>query len=838
MGDGGRALRRALARHESLVAAALFALFVLAYLWPVLLGGKMLAPLSTLYGYAPWRGSAPPDLGSYSNSLLLDVPTADYPWRVLARELIRAGTFPAWNPRVFGGIPFFANPQTMILSPFSVPLWTLPLHYAVGLEAALILWTAAFGAWLLVRELGLSFLPGLLAGVAYALCSFHVVWLAHGSLPAVSALLPWMLWLIERIVRRGTLAPALGLALATAVAMTGGHPGTQGHVLAAGAVYALLRTATAADLSGAARGRRLTLAGGGVALGVLLVAVMLVPELRSASGTLGTQARRGGGGELPGAQMPLGALASVAFPDWWGRPSGASIFGPAFHPAPGIAQEVTFNERTFYAGVVALLLALVGLLAPGAWRRKLPFLALGAVALAIPLHGPGVYWLPEHLPGLDLVQNQRMHFVFELATAVLAAFGLEALLTAERPRPRWLLAPLLGLLAVLGAVLVLQPTGADVREVLHHIATGADVARNVALSLTSVAWLLLFSCAVGVLLLVAWRWPRRRGAVAALLVLLAAADMLHFAHGYQPMGDPAKVVPPTTPAIRYLERHAGDARIAGLNVTFPNDWTLVYGLRDVRGYDPPFPSLRLYRLWLAANPQQGDWEGFRVSGLQLPAHQLLNVMGARYVVAEPGTRFDSAATDLRGVRQVYAGADAMVFANARAAPRAFVARDVEAVDGERGAIAAIAAERFDARRTAIVERGQPGTAGLAGAGRGGGTVAVTHDGNARVELRARLARRGLVVLDDALFDGWRVTVDGRPAPAVRVDDVMRGVVVPAGAHRIAWRYTVPGIRLGAALSLLAALALLAAAAVLRARRRRAGAVRPTRARRAAAPAGR
>src|SRR6185436_14378427 len=137
-----RGLLESLARRPQLTAAALLALFVLAYLWPALVGGKMLSPLSSLYGFAPWRGLRPHDLADYYNPLLADVPQADYPWRFLARSLIRDGTFPAWNPHVFAGIPFFANPQTMVLSPFSVPLWVLPLHYAVGLSAALVLWTA------------------------------------------------------------------------------------------------------------------------------------------------------------------------------------------------------------------------------------------------------------------------------------------------------------------------------------------------------------------------------------------------------------------------------------------------------------------------------------------------------------------------------------------------------------------------------------------------------------------------------------------------------------------------------------------------------------------------
>lgn len=822
MGNGGRARADARAQWEPLVAAALFALLVLVYLWPALLGGKMLSPLSALYGSTPWQGLRPADIGDYLNPLLADVPTADYPWRFLARELIREGTFPAWNPHVFSGIPFFANPQTMILSPFSVPLWVLPLDYAVGVSAALVLWTAAFGTYLLARELRLGLLPGLLAGAAYGLCSFHVVWLTHGTLPAVSALLPWMLWLVERIVRRGTVGPALGLAVATAVAITGGHPGTQVHVLGAAGLYALLRAASGSGLTRSARLRRGALAVGGLTLGLLLVAVMFVPELLSSRGTLGTRARAGGG-ELPGSQMPFGAILSTLFPDWWGRPSDISIPGPTFESAPGLDVAVTFNERTFFAGVVALVLAAVALLARGRRREQIPFLVLGAVALAVPLDAPGLAWLVDRLPGFSLVQNQRMHVVFELSVAVLAAFGLDALLTGRAGR-RVLLAPLAVLVAVGAAVAHLRPGAGDVRQVVDHFVTGADVAARTALSLTSVTWALLLTVAVGAALLAARRWPRRLALIAGLLVLLAAVDMLRFADGYQPMGDPAKVIPPKTPAIRFLEQRADEGRVVGLNFAFPNDWTLVYGLRDVRGYDPPYPSLRLFRLWRVANPGQGNWEPFLLGAVQGPTQQVLNVLGTRWVVADPGTRIDPLLAP--GVRPVHRGDDATVFVNERSVPRAFVARTVELAEDEQAALAILAADGFDARRTAVVERDQPGAAALASAAPVRGEASVTADRNARVDLRATLDRRGLVVLDDALFEGWRVEVDGRPAPVVRVDSVLRGVVVDAGTHRVTWRYTVPGIRLGAALSLLAAFVLAAAAVALRVRARRSGRAHP------------
>ena len=140
------------------------------------------------------------------------------PWHELRRELLRSGTFPAWNPHALTGIPLFANPQAGLFSPFSLPLWVLPFTYAFGVVAALKLWAAAFGTYLLARELRLGFLAGLLAGIAFGFCSMDVVWLMPEAVPAVVVMLPWMLWLVERLARGGGgTGSAIGLACVTAI---------------------------------------------------------------------------------------------------------------------------------------------------------------------------------------------------------------------------------------------------------------------------------------------------------------------------------------------------------------------------------------------------------------------------------------------------------------------------------------------------------------------------------------------------------------------------------------------------------------------------------------------
>ncbi|HEU4701504.1 MAG TPA: hypothetical protein VFS37_03405, partial [Conexibacter sp.] len=628
---------RWLVAHLTASAALLFGLLVLVYLWPALVQGELLSPTSMLYGSPPWSGLVPDDIGDYVNPLLSDVPMADYPWRWLIRSRLHEGAFPAWNPYVFGGIPLWSNPQTGLFSLFSLPLWILPLNYGIGVGAALKLWAAAFGTWLLVRELRLGFLPALLAGACFSFSAINIVWLTHETLPAVAALLPWMLWLVERIYRGGRVGALLGLAAATAIGLGGGHPGMQVHLLAAVAAYALLRAAfMPRDTSPRERLRPLGVAAGGLALGVLLMGAMLLPEALSSRGTVGTAARAQGRGTLPGTQMPLTVIRTVFFPDWWGRPSGHEATGPVYVIGPRLAAPLNYNERTFYVGTVGLLLGLLGACAPGRWRRKGPFVVLAALGLAIPLHFPGLWQLITHLPVFEQVQNQRLHFVWAMGVSVLAAFGMQALIERTgdvRRRAAIVVAALvLGAVAFVGA----GPSAGDVADTIAHFFRGGDVASDVLAALTSVTWYLLFVVGVGLALLAARRWPRRRTWIAAGVVLLAAVDMLHFAIGYQPMAPAAKSIPPRTDAVVFLQQHRHEGRIFGLGETLPNDWTLTYGLRDIRGYDPPQPSSRYARLWRRVEGQYPDWVSFRIEALTPEALQLVSVLGARFVVVPPG----------------------------------------------------------------------------------------------------------------------------------------------------------------------------------------------------------
>ncbi len=78
----------------------------------------------------------------------------------------------------------------------------------------------------------------------------------------------------------------------------------------------------------------------------------------------------------------------------------------------------------------------------------------------------------------------------------------------------------------------------------------------------------------------------------------------------------------------------------------------------------------------------------------------------------------------------------------------------------------------------------------------------------RLVLRARMTRPGYLVLLDRFDEGWHAWVDLKEARILRADHMFMALPLPAGEHVIRFQYRQPGLRAGAAISLVAVALLL------------------------------
>jgi hypothetical protein len=164
-------------------------------------------------------------------------------------------------------------------------------------------------------------------------------------------------------------------------------------------------------------------------------------------------------------------------------------------------------------------------------------------------------------------------------------------------------------------------------------------------------------------------------------------------------------------------------------------------------------------------------------------------------------------------RAVYS-ADVKIYENLDVLPRAFMVHDWAWQPDVPSAISAMRDPNFDPRQTAILIGEdidpQPATSNQQPAP-SQPTIQVTNYAPEKIDLSVETDTDGILVVTDAFYPGWRVTVDGERSEILMADGAFRGVKMPAGSHEVAMEFMPASFRWGILVSALAIIAWLALA---------------------------
>ena len=509
------------------------------------------------------------------NPALTDPARQFVPWALQARGDWEAGRAPLWNPWNCAGVPLLANFQSALLSPFTLPFYVLPLDLASLASALAKLAASVFLTYGFLRACGVGRPAAAFGAVAYSWSTGHLMLLLHPH-PAVTAMLPGLLWCIERLfqsVERGERGAswrwATLLALATAITCLAGHPEMLLVDALVCAVYAIVR-AFATRSWRLAASAALPLASGAV-LGALLAAPQLLPfgEYMLESDMYRRPTRFLA--QDVAEQLPL-----LVFPDFIGNPLDAGI-GITFTPKPNYQEA-----QMYYAGALPLWLALVAL-ALGIWRTR--WAVLTGWALLVVLVVWNVASLGESIGRYltaGLIPWGRLYPVLGLGAAVSAAWALQR--GAEERRPmRWLALVATSAALVFGAAYL----GVERFLDLHANEGRVDAATWRAVSDAHVGWIAL-CFGLGVVAVAAYgcvRTQAARAACAAVLVLAHFGSTVTLFGKYVPTVPNEDVLPQTQAMGELQERvHDGRTLYVGRDRLAVNANAL-YEVEQVLGYD-------------------------------------------------------------------------------------------------------------------------------------------------------------------------------------------------------------------------------------------------------------
>lgn len=581
-----------------LLPYAVFAALVCVFLWRPIFRGDALLPGDYLAQMSPWSTvSKAPNPPPQWNPLQWDAISQFYPWRVFYARSIRQGKIPLWNPYQFSGTPFLANGQSAVLYPLNAVFLVFDPISAFTLYAALHLFLAAAFMYLLLRALGCSEGGGIVGGICYAFCAFMVLWLELPTFIGAAVWAPLVPLLVHRAVEQRSAFHGMLAGAALAMAFLAGHFQIAFYVAMCAGLWWLWKLGAVWREEGKAYTflKVVLPCVAFLAIVGLLTAAQVLPtvELAQNSHRVREISPEGYARFVANAVKPY-RLVTAFIPDFFGNPSRGDYF---------LGSAADYMEYGLYIGILPLVLALIAF-RDVLRRPHIAFFAVASlVAILTAIGTPINYLFYRLIPGFSALGGpNRILLLYFLGVAGLAGFGMDYIdrgLHSDSVAVAWRLRRsgliITAALVVCGfgflAALIASTRFVSALGIPSDLSSfdglfGSSVWR-------AVEWLMVSA------LVLATATLRRRDpyVLTAMVSLLIVADLFAFGINYNPSCDRSKVYPETELTTR-LKQIAGDARIAPINPSWslyqtpdailPPNAAMVYGLRDVQGYDSLF----------------------------------------------------------------------------------------------------------------------------------------------------------------------------------------------------------------------------------------------------------
>jgi hypothetical protein len=745
-----------------------------------------------------------------------DVVTFYLPWYTFLGQHVRHLDIPGWNPHVFSGMPFAADPQSGWGYLPAIVLFALfPPLVAYKFFVLFHLLLGAVATYTLARLLGFRSLASFAGATAF---TFSGTLGATGCCTIQAQLVIWIpvaligidLASRTKMWRNRFLVLSLsGVAVSQMLAAWVGQ-GTFYGLLLVGSYLAFRMIAMpASEYLGHWR-RMLDFVANGAflfSIGFGLGAAALLPRLEAVSRTF-----------VGGSAYQVVNCGPYCGNDWWSTLRLTMSYVSWWFP--------------YYIGGAALACASIGVLAARRRRILIYFIALTWVILVLPMHPTAITRLLFLIPrfeGLHLHDPSRALSLLPIGIAILVAAAVEEF--PRITRHSWALAIPLGLRAVwwffvLSVPLAILPvatfTGRAFLGVSLVAGLGAILGTH---GLAAQRWsIFLGDRVLPVLLVVLVLWdpaghamvdalrhpradPRAELAIAASASSTDLSGAGEFLQQHRAAGELFRYygfVAPTDGAWQAHE-HYYDPSVLPMLL---NNRSILLGLQDVQGYDPAH-LVRYRNFFQEINGLARDYHEELVypAGLGSPLLDLLNV---RYIIVPNNALTDPARDNLHLLtaryRSVFANGKVQVLENPNALPRVWVVHDVSQVSAD-DVLRQLASSDVDPRAKALVE-GIPPTLQQPPTGNDD-SVTITNYEDDQITFTVNAASDGMVMLSEVYDPGWHAYIDGKRTTVYRADYILRGVAVPAGDHEIVFRYEPDPLRFGLLISLASTLAVFA-----------------------------
>lgn len=727
------------------------------------------------------------------------------------------GHVPQWDPYVFGGMPYVDAFHGDIFYPLSFLKFLLPLDRALGWIQILHIFLAGGFMYACARRFGTRYLGAFTSGLFYLLSTYLVSLVSpgHDGKIFVTALFPLALLFMEAAFQERALVNALLMGGVLGLVWLTPHPQMAYFTHLALAAYAAFRLVEKVVSEKAWRWAILksaTLALG-VAIGLGISAIQMWPGVLYVN-RYSPRAEHAGYEWATSWSMHPEELVGQLIGGFPGMMTGSEQSYWGRNP---------FKDNSEYTGLVALLLALSGLVL---WkeRKKWFFAGLGIFALIYALGAttPLFHLFYAFLPQVKKMRAPSMiMFLFSASGALLAGFGLERILAFMNEQNQKLkkrlfvtLGITVGLIFLVTMFLTFSGRGFPGAWKALFYSDMPPFKQSILLAnlskITGRAWLALFLGALSLGLVALYLKRSVSGSMLAAGLLLAGSFDLfrldrnfietttldtHFSR--YPLVDAIKADP--IPGRVFVPPQT----FSGLPGIGTEDYLPYFGIETITGYHGN--QLRYYE----------DFIGGKQFANISRYLNFVNLLNTRYLVSRDSF-------SMPGILELAGNYGGLyLYRNKTALPRAFGVFNYEVAKSEDDVIARLRLPSFNPGKTIFLAEDpnppgwQPDTSILPIA------AEVSDRQVESYKTTITFPRAGFLFLSENYYPNWRAFEGGRELKVYQADVTFRAVFLPAGSHTVEWRYIPTLYKKARAVTYLSALiVLLAAGATLMPKRRR------------------
>ncbi len=727
----------------------------------------------------------------------MDAKNHFYPMlRWLAGEL-HAGRFPDFMAETYAGRSTLADPQSMITSPGFLILAALKAEPSILAMDMLVLFELFLGAvalLLIAQGRNLPMLAAFVGALVFMFGGLPISRLQHTLLVQSYAFLPWVLLLIDLVVKRPTLLRGAGLGLAMGLLVLG-----RDHV-AFLSIFVAIGWAVARISIEEAPGLALRRALPAVFLSIFVSLLVALPALTASVAFLSESNRPAFGFDVAArGHLTFFSLLTLFIPDLFGTLDG-SYWGPGHWQFKSHSVYARSGLQIYAGLVVPLALALAACIT----SRRGESVRFGLILCALSLlYGLGnatpAFWVfYEWVPGVDKFRRSSdAGFLFNLGCALVVTGALSAFLREGLgPRNNGSEQPRLRPDMCIGVFCIAGPVVAALLVAQWHDKLSA--------ALPEVALFLLLTGLIVASVTYAHHSRKLRVQVILVLAVFTLVDLSTQTIGTRmntrPLGSWAVQADPSSDPraetlMQLMEAVSDAGPMRAEIVGFGGAWQnlpLILDVESTVGYNP----FRKGRYDTATGAGQNSHTskrkfGAQLSGYRSPLTDLLGVavigLGAPMEVVDPQSApFFDTPIEVAG---------SYFYVNPRAIPRAVLiptAATQQLSPGQAEGTAAL--PDLDYLSQALVQTNEhpcvdpPSTATQ-------GKLAITDYEPGQLSTKITVTKPSLVVLHERRRSGWKAWVDGKPRELIAANGIFQAVHVCPGETEVRFAFHQPWLSL-------------------------------------------